>query len=233
MRIDGQRATRAVGGSTAMGLAHGDREGMKLVEEARLVSGGIGGEGLAGEIGQGIVSRAIAAGSGRQKPVALRDAAQVLVGDGNGMAECVEQDGVGGLRSNAGKGQQTGAQCGRGRGGEILERTAEFLVEHGYKFLERGRFASVKAGGLDEALQLPEGERTQAVHGQRARLAQVSERSLDGLPGCVLGEVSAEDNFKRSFGRPPVLGTVGLEKSVVHPAEALDGGGLGGGHGWF
>ena len=85
-----------------MGLAHGDREGMKLVEEACLVTGGIGGEGLAGEIGQGIVSSALAAGSGHEKLVALSDAAKILVGDGNGMAESVEQNGVGGLRSNAG-----------------------------------------------------------------------------------------------------------------------------------
>src|ERR1035438_1358730 len=95
MRIGVQRATRALGGMASMFLACGDREGMKLVEEARLVTGGIGGEGLAGEIGQGIVSRAIAAGSGHEKLMALSDAAKVLVGDGHGMAESVEQDGVG------------------------------------------------------------------------------------------------------------------------------------------
>jgi len=76
--------------------------------------------------------------------------------------------------------------------------------------LERGRFARVKAGGLDEALQLPEGERPQAIHGQRSGRAQVSERALDGLPGGVLSEVCAEDDFKRSIGRPPMLRTVGL-----------------------
>jgi len=129
MRIGGQRATRALGGAAAMGLAHGDHEGMKLVEKARLDTGGIGGEDLAGEIGQGIVSREIAAGSGHEKLVALCDAAQILVGDGNGMAESVEQDGVGGLRSNAGQDQQAGAQCGRGNGGEFLEGTGELLVE--------------------------------------------------------------------------------------------------------
>src|ERR1035437_2562178 len=91
MRIGGQRATRALCGSAAMGLAHGYREGMKLVEKARLIFGSIGGEGLAGEGGQGIVSPAIVAGRGRQQPVTLGDAAQILVGDGNRMSESVER----------------------------------------------------------------------------------------------------------------------------------------------
>ena len=110
MRIGSQRATRALGGAAAMCFAHGDREGMKLVEEARVAPGCIGGEGLAGEGGQGFVSLAIVAGRGHEKPVTLCDAAQVLVGDGNGMAEGVEQDGVGGLRPHAGKGEQAAAQ---------------------------------------------------------------------------------------------------------------------------
>jgi len=49
MRIGSERATGAMGGAAAMGLAHGDREGVKLVEEARLGDRRIGGEGQAGE----------------------------------------------------------------------------------------------------------------------------------------------------------------------------------------
>ena len=76
------------------------------------------------------------------------------------------------------------------------------------------------------------GMRAQAVHGQGAGRAQIGQRALDGLPGGVLGEVSAEDHFKRSFGRPPVLGAVGCAELIVHPAQALGGSGLGRGHGW-
>ena len=61
--------------------------------------------------------------------------------------------------------------------------------------------------------------------------AQVVQRALDGLPGCVLREVSAEDDLEGSFGRPPVLGTVGLGKPIVHPAQALGGGVIGRSHG--
>ena len=112
IEIRGERTTVAEGGSAAMSFAHSDREGMKLVEEPGVVRRGIIGKGLAGEIGHGVVSLAIVAGRRREKPVARGDAAQVFVGDGNGMAQGVEQDGVGGLRTDGGQGQQAGAQGG-------------------------------------------------------------------------------------------------------------------------
>jgi hypothetical protein len=62
MRIGGQRATCTLGDPAAMGLAHGHHEGMEFVEEARPIPGGIGVEGPAGELSQGIVSPAIVAG---------------------------------------------------------------------------------------------------------------------------------------------------------------------------
>jgi hypothetical protein len=104
-----------------MSLAHGDRECMKLIEEQRLVLRGVGGEGLTGEIGQGVISLAITAGRRRQKPVALGYAAQVLIGDGNRMAEGVEQDRVGGLRTHAGQEEQASAQSVGGAGGKIFQ----------------------------------------------------------------------------------------------------------------
>jgi hypothetical protein len=89
-------------GFAAVCLADGNREGMKLVEEPSLLFRGVGGEGLADESGHGLISLAIVAGRGREKPVARTDAAHVLVGDGNGMAEGVKQNGVRGFRANAG-----------------------------------------------------------------------------------------------------------------------------------
>jgi len=121
MLIRGQRATGALGGPAAMSLAHGDREGMELVEEPRKVLRGIGGEGLAGEADEGFIPFAIAAGRGRKKQVTFGYAAQILVGDGDGMAEGVKQDGVCGFRANAGQGQQPAAQNVRGAGGKVLE----------------------------------------------------------------------------------------------------------------
>ena len=79
-----------------------------------------------------------------------------------------------------------------------------------------------KAGGQDEALQVS--ACAQAFHGQGSGGAQVVEGALDGFPGSVLSEVGAEDDFKGSLGRPPVLRAVGRgEVFVVHAAQALGG----------
>ena len=104
-----------------MGLAHGDGEGMKLVEKASRVCWKIGGERLAREIGHDLISSAVVAGRGHNEVVPRGDAAQVLVGHGNGMAEGVKQNGIGGLRTDAGKGEQTQTQGGSWDGSEILE----------------------------------------------------------------------------------------------------------------
>jgi len=211
-----------VSGSSAMCLAYGNRQSMKLVEEPRLVFLIIGRKGQTRECSHGAVCLAVIDGRGLEKLVALGDAAQILIGDGDGMAEGVKQNGVGCLGADAGQGQQACAQGGCGAGGEAIERTRELLVEHRDEGFERGRLARVKAGGLNEALQLFDGERAQAV----------DERAFDGFPCGVLREVGAEDDFKGSFCGPPMLGAIGLEEPIVHPAQSLGGSGFGRGHGW-
>jgi len=67
-----------------MSLAYGNHQGVKLVEEARLVLRCVGGKSLTGEGGQRLVAYAIAAGRGRQKMMPLTDTAQVLVATGTG-----------------------------------------------------------------------------------------------------------------------------------------------------
>jgi len=79
-------------------------------------------------------------------------------------------------------------------------------------------------GSMSSAIRFPQSERAQAVHGESISGVQVVERALDGLPGCVLSKVSAEDDLEGSFGRPPMLGTVGSDEIVVHLAQALGGG---------
>jgi len=91
------------------------------------------------------------------------------------MAEGVEQDGVGGLWTNAGKGQQTGAQGVCGRGGQGRKRSVKLLVQQDHKRLQRGRLAGVKAGGLDQPLKVFLRKRAQTVHGQGSSSTQVVE----------------------------------------------------------
>ena len=91
------------------------------------------------------------------------------------------------------------------------------------KALRAGALRVVKAGGLDEPLQLLKRNRAQALDGERTSRTQIGERAFDGLPGGVLGQIRAEDHFKARFRRPPMLRAVGSEELVVHLAEALGG----------
>jgi hypothetical protein len=101
-----------------MGLAHGNRERMKFVEEMGLGFGGVSSECQTGEIGQCLIALAIADWGGRKEMVALGDAAQIFIGNRDGMTESIEQNRVGGLWANPGKSQQTDAQGLCGLGGE-------------------------------------------------------------------------------------------------------------------
>ena len=153
------------------------------------------------------------------------DAPEVLVGYGNGMVEGIEQNGVGGLRPYAGQNQQPAAKCGRGGSRECIERAGELLVQHGHKGFECRRLAGVKAGGTNEALQLAEAQRAQAVQGERTGRAQVGKGAFDGLPGGVLREIGAQDDFKASLGRPPMLRAVCFGKPIMHGPQPLSGNG--------
>jgi hypothetical protein len=158
--------------------------------------------------------------------VAFDDAAEILVSDRDWVVEGVEENGVRGFRTDAGKSQKARAQGCGGGGGKLLEGSGEFAVEQVDECLEGGGLAGMKAAGTNEFLEVGQAERTQAVNGERAGVAQVFKGALDRFPGGVLREVSAEDDFKRSFSGPPVLRTVCLGKAIVHPAETLGRGAL-------
>ena len=65
-----------------MRFAHCDSEGVELIEEQLADSGGIGGKGLLGELDQGFIAAPVSFGRRCQQPVALGDAAQILIGYG-------------------------------------------------------------------------------------------------------------------------------------------------------
>lgn len=231
-QIVGQRAAGASGDAAAVGFADGYGEGVELVEELGVGWDGIGGEGLAGEMSEGFIgdSGAGAGGAaGSEESVAVGDAAKIFVGNRDGVTEGVEQNGIGGLRADAGEGEEKLAKVGGGGGGHAAKRAGEFGVQEGNKSFECGGFAGIKAGGLDEAAELVEGNGAETGDGERAGAAEIGDGALDGFPGGVLGKVRADDDFEGGFGRPPVLRTVGSGETVVHGAQAA--GGCGGFHG--
>jgi hypothetical protein len=112
--IRSQGAIGAMCRFAAVGLAYGNDEGVELVKKAGVASWRVGSEGLESEMDKRVVSLGVAMLWGGCKLVALDDAAKILVGHGDGMAEGVEQDSIGGLRAQAGKRKQTAAQFGGG-----------------------------------------------------------------------------------------------------------------------
>jgi len=64
---------------------------------------------------------AFAAGFNGEEPMAVGDAAEVLVGNGDGMAESVEEDGVGGFGADTGKRKKAAAKLLCWSGGKLSE----------------------------------------------------------------------------------------------------------------
>ena len=220
VKIGGKRAIFAAGCSAAMRLADGNGEGVELAENLRVGGSRIVDESVAREICECVVGDAAAARRRRKKQVALGDAAKILIGHGNGVTERIKEDGVGGLGTYTGQSQKALAQRRRGCCGEGCERAAEFFVEHSEECLECGRFAREEAGGPDETAQFGERNVTQAIGRERTGCAEVGKGAFDGLPCCVLREISAKNHLKLRPGRPPALRAIGLEQELVHAAQA-------------
>ena len=126
LKIGGQRTACAAGRPAAMRLSHGDGEGVKLVEKPGLCPLGDRRRRPARvRSTRASYPLAVARRRGLDQLVALGDAAQILVGDRDRMAEGVEQNGVGGLGPTPGRASRRHAEGGVGRGGQTLERSGK------------------------------------------------------------------------------------------------------------
>ena len=103
--------SRAVRRFGAVRFSDGDGERMELVEEAGVAFRRVLGECLLGERDERLI--AFAAGFNGGELMALGYAAEILIGYGHGMAESVEQDGIGSFRADARKCEKPAAKgCG-------------------------------------------------------------------------------------------------------------------------
>ena len=220
VRVLGQRAAGALRPPPAVRFAYGYSEGVKLVEEADPMGCRLGGEGRLRQVNQRLIAPAVAPRRGSDQLVPFGDAAQVLVGHRNRVVQGIKQDRVGGLRAYAGQQQQTAPESGGRRGRELIERTGKLRVQQFNEGLERRRFARLEAGRANQIPQLIERSRAQALQCQGSCPAQILQRSLDGLPGGVLRQIGAENDFEGGLRGPPVLRAVSLRKPIVHPAQA-------------
>jgi hypothetical protein len=219
-QIECKGTVEAIGDATAMGFSDGDSQGMEFVEERGPVVSAISGEGISGELNERLVAFAVLFRGRMNELVTNRDAAEVFIRDGDGVAESVQQDCVSGFGAHSGECEQPVAKKMGVSRGETLEGSGKLRVEHGDEGLQGGSLARVETRWLDELLQLGEGEGAQAVDAERAGAAEIGQRDLDGFPGCVLSEVRADDDFEWGLRGPPELGTVGLDQFVMHGAQA-------------
>ena len=119
LEISYQRASRTLLSPTAVCLADGHGQSMKLIEQMRKAGWRIGSESLASELSQRLVT--LAPGLNRMQSVSLRDATKVLVGNRDRMAKGVKQDCVGGLRTYAWKGEKANAEIVSRDSGQPVE----------------------------------------------------------------------------------------------------------------
>lgn len=161
-----------------------------------------------------------------EETVAGDHATEVLVDNHGGNAEGVEEDDVGGLGADAGEVQEILAD-GRGvlKSGTTqgCHATAVGVIQERDEGFEGGSFAPHEAGGADEGAEFGFRNRAKAAQGEGAVGAEAGNGELDGLPGGVLGEVGADDDFEGRLCGPPLLRTPGLDEAVVHGAEAAGG----------
>ena len=89
-----------------MCLTHGHVQSMEFVEQARMRGWRVGCERLPSEANQRLITPAVVPDRLRDEPVPLGDPAKILVRHWNRVAKAVEQNGVGGLGTNARQRQQ-------------------------------------------------------------------------------------------------------------------------------
>jgi hypothetical protein len=151
--------------------------------------------------------------------VAFQDATSVGVDYEDGMFAGVEQDGVGGFRTDSVKGEKLNAKNVGARGEKAGEGACMGGVKEIYEGLERFSFLAKVAGGAQELLQSCGANASDGLRREQARSAQVANGALDVGPRSILREDGADDNFEAAAARPPMLGAVGCEERVKIGAQ--------------
>jgi hypothetical protein len=205
-----------------VGFADLDDERVKFVvvagEGGTVFMGALGRKGLLGEgLDVGVF------GFFRCEAVADYDAAQIFVDDHGGRIEGVEQDGIGGFGTDAGKGEQLladGKRRSEGSRAEGFDVAAVARIEKGNEGLEGCRFAEHESGGADEVTKVCFGDCAQAVDREDAARFEIGDGALDTFPGGVLCEVCADDDFEGGLGWPPLLRAEALDEVLVHRTQS-------------
>ncbi len=83
-----------------------------------------------------------------------------------------------------------------------------------------------KPEGRISSSSLPTRYGPHALLTERAGCTQIFERTLDGLPRCVLREICAENHFERRLAQATTTAVRMRNEQIVHPSKSLSGSGL-------
>ena len=104
--VECERAAGALGRAATVCLSDSDGQRVEFIEVQAVRRGRLRGKCELGESMQLAVSAVVFDKRRGEQMVALTDAAEVLVGNGDGVAQRVKQDGVRSLRADAGKSEK-------------------------------------------------------------------------------------------------------------------------------
>jgi hypothetical protein len=191
-------------------LAGGDQQGVELVEEDR----------IGGQVRLQERPGLLVAGAGRQQSMTGQDTARVGVGHEHRAPRRVEQDRVGGLRSQPGHAQQLASQRGQRRPSHRPDLAAVTGQQPAGEVQQATRLQAVRPRRAHQRGQrggLGGGEPTRR---EQAARAQRGDRAGRPGPGGVLRQDRADRDLERRAGRPPALGPVPAQQRPVEAQQA-------------
>ena len=145
--------------------------------------------------------------------------------DENGIFAGIQKNGVSGFRANAVEGKQLMPEMADFIGGTQAEHprdaAAVLAVEIGNKVLDAAGFLPEISGGANQLRQFVFRQRAQRGKIERSFATKIRDGALHVLPGCVLCEKCADDDFEAGSTRPPVLRAVFFPESHIMRVDAL------------
>jgi hypothetical protein len=182
----------------------GDEEGVEFVVEVNL-GGKVGFEGVLD--GLVIVIRG-------DEEVSEEDSVGVGIDDEGGLLGGVEEDIVGGFRSDAVDDEEFLSEAGGGLVKEAVEVSFVLVMDMSKEVEESFGFDGEVPCGADKLGEFIRWGPDEFFDIHQVGLFEVFDGSFDVFPIGILGEDGADHDFEGGIAGPPVLGAEGLEHGL-------------------
>jgi hypothetical protein len=194
----------------AVGFSDGHQQGVVFVVEH-----GVGGKVVREErldLGVG--------GPGGSELVPRQDARRIRVDYEVRNIASVQEDGIGGFRTDAGHLEERVPEAARVVPEEAPEAPPVSRPKEREEVSETPRLDREGPGGPDEGRQAAVGEGRHGRGGERPGFAKAADGPLDVPPAGVLGEDCADDDFESGPPGPPALRTEPAIEPAVYVEES-------------